>query len=128
MKLSTTSAMMALALTATAAPLSSSSSAYSASSSSVAPSSFATGYSSIPYPTGTAYSTGSIPYATGLPSGVQPPYPYSTGSVSCPTNGALVCSSDGSEFGVCNWGRVTFQPVAAGTKCEGGKIVNGSQP
>lgn len=56
------------------------------------------------------------------PTGAASAYiPMGTG-VSCPSNGELVCSSDGSQFGLCNWGRVSFQPVAAGTQCKDGKI------
>ncbi|RVD82106.1 uncharacterized protein DFL_006540 [Arthrobotrys flagrans] len=42
----------------------------------------------------------------------------------CPTNGAIVCSPDGSKFYLCNFGRaVPMGSVAAGTYCKGGKIV-----
>ena len=67
-------------------------------------------------PTGTAYSTGAL-----YPTGTAAPYPLSTGT-SCSPNGAVVCSGP-SQFGICNWGKVTFGPVAAGTKCVGGEIV-----
>ncbi|KAI5358519.1 hypothetical protein Slin15195_G109670 [Septoria linicola] len=66
------------------------------------------------YPTGTAaiYPTG-----TG-----RPIVPTPTGTTSCPVDGAVVCN--GPElFGLCNFGSVVFQPVAAGTACENGKIV-----
>ena len=67
-------------------------------------------------PTGTAYSTGAF-----YPTGTAAPYPLSTGT-SCSPNGGVVCSGP-SQFGICNWGKVTFGPVAAGTKCVGGEIV-----
>ncbi|KAF3165899.1 hypothetical protein TWF225_001353 [Orbilia oligospora] len=42
----------------------------------------------------------------------------------CPTNGAIVCSPDGSKFYLCNFGRaVPMGSVAAGTYCSNGKIV-----
>lgn len=40
----------------------------------------------------------------------------------CSPDGAIVCSPDGTQFALCNFGRAVFQPVAAGTKCVGGKI------
>jgi hypothetical protein len=33
-----------------------------------------------------------------------------------------VCSADGKQFALCNFGRAVFQPVAQGTSCQGGKI------
>ncbi|KAK3700962.1 hypothetical protein LTR37_015668 [Vermiconidia calcicola] len=66
-----------------------------------------TGVSSYaPYPTGTA---------------TAPAYPAYTGLPTCSTNGALVCKGS-TQFGICNWGHVAFQPVAAGTECVDGKI------
>lgn len=60
----------------------------------------------------------------GITNGV--PVMNSTGSMpgrsTCPTNGALVCDGE-SMFGLCNFGEVVFQSVAAGTKCVDGKIV-----
>ena len=35
----------------------------------------------------------------------------------CSTDGALICSSDGSKFAICSWGHAAFQAVAAGTTC-----------
>lgn len=71
-----------------------------------------TGFASL-YPSsfGTAY----------YPTGTAPALPIGTGS-SCSSDGEIVCSSDGKQFGTCNFGRVTFQPVAAGTQCKDGKI------
>lgn len=74
---------------------------------------------SAPYATGTGIS--SAPYPTGTV-GTGPSVPYPTAGVSCAPNGAVICSKDGSEFGICNFGRVVFQPVAAGTKCVDGEI------
>lgn len=44
-----------------------------------------------------------------------------TGS-SCSPDGALVCSPDGTQFAICNFGSTMFQPVALGTKCQNGAI------
>jgi hypothetical protein len=33
-----------------------------------------------------------------------------------------VCSADGKQFAICNWGKAVFQAVAQGTTCSGGKI------
>lgn len=41
---------------------------------------------------------------------------------SCSPNGALICNGPTLQ-GLCNFGSVIFQPVAAGTKCENGAIV-----
>lgn len=80
-------------------------------SAAVYPSSFGT--AATYYPTGTASGI----FATGT----APVYPIGTGT-SCPSNGEIVCSSDGTQFGMCNFGKVTFQPVAAGTQCKDGRI------
>jgi hypothetical protein len=69
------------------------------------------------------------PSAPALPSKVPVPAPApapapSTGTAigtSCSPNGALVCNGE-TQFGLCNWGAVVWQPVAAGTKCRDGKI------
>ncbi|KAH0261128.1 hypothetical protein KCU91_g14209, partial [Aureobasidium melanogenum] len=54
------------------------------------------------------------------------PAPYSN-STSCSTNGALVCNGP-TQFGLCNFGQVVWQPVAPGTACEDGQIVGDSDP
>lgn len=79
-----------------------------------ASSALATGYAA---PTG-SYSAA----ATGgyYPTGTAAPYPISTGT-SCSPNGAVICKGE-DMFGICNWGKVTFQSVAAGTKCVNGEI------
>lgn len=41
----------------------------------------------------------------------------------CSTEGAVVCSPDGTQFGLCNFGKVQLAAVAAGTKCTDGKII-----
>ncbi|TKA28704.1 hypothetical protein B0A50_03032 [Salinomyces thailandicus] len=45
----------------------------------------------------------------------------SSGS-SCSEDGAVVCSSDGKQFGLCNHGSVVFEAVADGTTCSNGQI------
>lgn len=74
-----------------------------------------TGASASPY--ASSFGTASAYY----PTGTAPTYPIGSGT-SCSKNGELVCSEDGKQFGTCNWGKVIFQPVAEGTKCEDGKI------
>ena len=81
------------------------------------------------YPT-TIAST--FPTYNPIATGIFPPSPSGTGTAAppagtdvgtpCSNNGGLVCSDDGTMFGLCNWGRVVFRPVADGTKCEDGKI------
>jgi hypothetical protein len=44
------------------------------------------------------------------------------GLQACATDGAVVCSSDGTMFGLCNWGKVRFMAVAEGTKCVDGMV------
>ncbi|KAK0365591.1 hypothetical protein LTS02_003631 [Friedmanniomyces endolithicus] len=115
------------------------------------PNPYYTGYSSFPsgiFPTG-VFPTGVFPtgvFPTGVfPSGyptmpnntskTAPPnattptetdyspsavVPTSTG-VTCSPNGELVCNGL-NEFGLCNWGRVAWQPVAPGTACVNGAI------
>ncbi len=45
--------------------------------------------------------------------------------VPCATHGELICLGDGM-FGLCNWGWVIPQPVAAVTECKEGRIVMGN--
>jgi hypothetical protein len=40
----------------------------------------------------------------------------------CSPDGSIVCSTDGKQFAICNWGKAVFRPVAQGTTCQGGKI------
>ena len=68
--------------------------------------------------TGFSSATGTAAVASGTASAY---YHVGTGST-CAPNGAVICSGE-SQFGICNWGKVTFQPVAAGTKCVDGAIV-----
>lgn len=45
----------------------------------------------------------------------------STSDASCGEDGVMVCNG-ASQFGICSFGKVVWQDVAAGTKCEDGKI------
>lgn len=102
----TTSQSMTTATTLTTLIPVPSSNATTASHASSAPTSIASESASAS--TGTC-STGSAPYSN---------------STSCSPNGALVCNGE-SQFGLCNWGQVVFQPVAVGTSCRDGQIVGG---
>jgi hypothetical protein len=63
------------------------------------------------------------PTAPALPSKAPVPVPGTgtTNGTACSPDGALVCNGE-TQFGLCNWGKVIWQPVAAGTKCQDGKI------
>ncbi|CBX92880.1 predicted protein [Plenodomus lingam JN3] len=52
---------------------------------------------------------------------VPAPAGNSTGTA-CSPDGAIVCSADGTQFAVCNFGAAVLQPVAGGTKCSNGTI------
>ncbi|KAI5196235.1 hypothetical protein E4T39_07861 [Aureobasidium subglaciale] len=68
----------------------------------------------------TSLSTAYIPPTS---SSVPSPSPTSyTNSTTCTTIGALICNGS-TQFGLCNFGQVIWQPVAAGTVCENGRIV-----
>lgn len=56
------------------------------------------------------------------PSGGSPIPAPATGNA-CSTDGAIVCSPDGTQFGLCNFGKVQFAAVSAGTRCVDGKVV-----
>lgn len=52
------------------------------------------------------------------------------GSISCAHGQTVICSEDGAQYGLCdpnNDNKAILQPVAAGTKCENGGIVNAVQ-
>lgn len=59
---------------------------------------------------------------TGAGTGTAAAVPAGTGSSSC-SGDAMMCNSDGSQFGLCANGKTVWQAVAAGTKCQGGQIV-----
>lgn len=60
-----------------------------------------------------------IPSTAPVPSEAPAP-PAGSGSV-CGTEGAVVCNGE-SQWGLCDHGKVVFQPVAAGTTCRDGVI------
>lgn len=72
-----------------------------------------------PYPSPSGMPTSSGAY---YPIGTGSSIPYPTGQASCPTDGVLVCNGS-SQFGLCNFGQVVWQQVAAGTQCQDGEIV-----
>jgi hypothetical protein len=45
-----------------------------------------------------------------------------TSGAACSSEGTMVCSTDGSQFALCNHGSLIMMPVAAGTKCVNGAI------
>lgn len=55
------------------------------------------------------------------------PIPQTTSSACTVTDGSMVCSDDGAQWGICSSGQVVFQDVAAGTICKDGTLqVSGS--
>jgi len=57
------------------------------------------------------------------PSSVAPTAPGAgAGNVACASDGQLVCNGE-TQFGLCNHGKVIWQAVAPGTKCQSGKIL-----
>jgi hypothetical protein len=57
------------------------------------------------------------------PSAAPAPAPNTPNSTSCSPDGAIVCSEDGTQFGICNFGKAIMGLVASGTKCTNGAIV-----
>lgn len=72
---------------------------------------------------GSDYSSGSasISNSTEASSGATGSSSSTNGTGSCTTNGAIVCNGE-SQFGLCNFGSVVWQDVAAGTTCQNGQI------
>jgi hypothetical protein len=65
----------------------------------------------------------SPPPAAAAPSGsASASAPAPAAVQACATDGAVVCSPDGTQFGLCNFGKVQFMAVAEGTKCVNGAI------
>lgn len=60
--------------------------------------------------------------SAGSAAPVAPSQAPAAPGTACSPDGSMVCSPDGKQFAVCNWGKAVFQPVAAGTTCTGGKI------
>ncbi|KAF2842128.1 lytic polysaccharide monooxygenase [Patellaria atrata CBS 101060] len=67
----------------------------------------------------------SIP-AAPVPSAPTPSAPVvappTSGNTSCSPDGALICNGE-KQWGLCNFGKVVFQPVAPGTSCIDGHIM-----
>ncbi|KAF2816515.1 uncharacterized protein BDZ99DRAFT_458377 [Mytilinidion resinicola] len=65
------------------------------------------------------------PSAPESPSSVVGTAPAAVGTgttTSCPTDGMVVCNGT-EQFGLCDHGKAVWQAVAAGTKCQDGKVV-----
>lgn len=87
--------------------------------------------SATPAPSGTGAGTPPVPkptaaQPTAAPVSPQPPAapapgPAAGGS-SCASDGQIICSPDGTLFGICNFGKAVMMPVAGGTKCVNGAI------
>ncbi|KAK3720112.1 hypothetical protein LTR37_003935 [Vermiconidia calcicola] len=60
-----------------------------------------------PIPNGTSIVTALA--ASGIPA--------TPATSQCNDHGALICSSDGFSYALCNWGHAIWQSFAAGTKC-----------
>lgn len=87
----------------------------------------------MPPATATAGVSSQAPVATPSPSAQlsQAPAPSAQpsaapgagagGNTTCTTDGEILCNGE-TQFGICNHGSVVWQAVAAGTKCQGGKI------
>jgi hypothetical protein len=83
-----------------------------------APSSLASAQSPVAAkPTPPASQASAAPSQAPAASGVALP-----AGQACSPDGSIVCSADGKQFAICNFGKASFQPVAAGTTCQGGKI------
>lgn len=52
----------------------------------------------------------------------------SSDSSDCSNDGAVVCSSDGTQFGLCNAGSAVMMAVSAGTECKDGKVTKRDAP
>ncbi|QDS74558.1 hypothetical protein FKW77_007954 [Venturia effusa] len=76
---------------------------------------------------GTSGPSGGFIGNTPLPSAAAPSgassIPAPATGQTCSTEGAVVCSPDGTRFGICNFGKVQFMAVAEGTKCTGNGII-----
>jgi hypothetical protein len=76
-----------------------------------------------PFPIGTGMPPHGVLPPSGAPRPTSVPVPRPVGDKSdCPIDGQLVCHGP-KQWGLCSWGKVQFQPVAAGTQCLNGDIV-----
>jgi len=62
--------------------------------------------------------------AADAPNG-KPPTPSGAGKANCTQDGVLLCNGL-SQWGLCDHGRVIWQPVAPGTRCVNGQILKRS--
>lgn len=73
--------------------------------------------------TAAAATTSAVPTSSpsfpSIPHSIPPPYSNST---TCTTNGALICNGP-TQYGLCNFGQVIWQPVAPGTACQNNQII-----
>jgi hypothetical protein len=72
-------------------------------------------------PASTAPAQVSTPVSSTAPVTSEAPAPPSGNDSMCGTEGAVVCNGE-SQWGLCDHGKVVFQPVAAGTTCRNGAI------
>lgn len=78
---------------------------------------------SFPIGTGSAPDGFAAPSDAPFPIPTPVPVPRPSGdSAPCPIDGKLICNGP-EQWGLCNWGKVQFQSVAAGTQCLDGEIV-----
>lgn len=63
----------------------------------------------------------SEPAASASAPAAAAPTSSSGGNTGCTTNGAVLCNGP-TQFGLCDDGKVVWQPVAAGTTCSNGQI------
>jgi hypothetical protein len=62
------------------------------------------------------------PAPSAAPAPSSGPGPSTGSGTSCSADGAIICSEDGTQFGICNFGKAVMMPVASGTKCSNGAI------
>ncbi|EOD43831.1 putative dna-directed rna polymerase protein [Neofusicoccum parvum UCRNP2] len=77
-----------------------------------------------PAPSFTTSIASSAPAAAPTQPPVDTPAPDGNGTAAggaCGADGTLVCNGP-AHFGICSFGKVVWQPVAAGTQCKDGKI------
>jgi hypothetical protein len=75
-----------------------------------------------PFPIGSGSPPSGFPAPSGAPRPTSVPVPRPIGSADCLTHGQFLCHGP-DQWGLCNWGEVQFQRVAAGTQCLDGEIV-----
>jgi hypothetical protein len=60
--------------------------------------------------------------ASGAPAPQPSAAPNNGNGTSCSPDGSIVCLADGTQFGICNFGKAVMMPVAQGTQCINGAI------